>query len=193
MKQDVKLCDKVESVRELTYPGDRVSAGGGCEAAVTVTTRCGCVNFMEFDELLYGRRFSLSLKGAVYKIYLSPAMLYGSEAWCLKESEIGILRRTERSVVRAMYGVQLKDRKRSTDLMFMLGLNETIDQFSIANSVGWYGHSLRREGGHVLRRALDFEVEGQRKKGRLRRTWRKQIEEESVKVGLRMEDVLYRS
>ena len=30
MKQDEKLCDKVESVRELTYPGDKVSAGGGC-------------------------------------------------------------------------------------------------------------------------------------------------------------------
>ena len=50
-----------------------------------------------------------------------PAILYGSEAWCLKESETGILRRTERSMVRAMCGVHLKDRKRSTDLMFMLG------------------------------------------------------------------------
>ena len=36
------------------------------------------------------------------------------------------LRRTEKSMVRAMCGVQLKDRKRSTDLMFMLGLNETV-------------------------------------------------------------------
>ena len=39
-------------------------------------------------------------------------------------------------------------------------------QLSIANSVCWYGHVLWREDGHVLRRALDFEVEGQRKKGR---------------------------
>ena len=38
-------------------------------------------------------------------------------------------------MVRAMCGVQLKDRKRSTDLMFMLGLNETIDQLTMANSV----------------------------------------------------------
>ena len=37
---------------------------------------------------------------------------------------------------------------------------------------------LRREDGHVLRRTLEFEVEGHRKKGRLRRTWKKQIEEE---------------
>ena len=38
--------------------------------------------------LLYGRRLPLRLKGVVY---VRLAILYGSEAWCLKESEIGIL------------------------------------------------------------------------------------------------------
>ena len=96
---------------------------------------------------------------------------------------MGILRRTYRSMVREMYRVQIKDIKRSTDLMFTLGLNETIGQLAIANSVRWYGHVLRREDGHVLR-ALDFEVEGQRKKERPKRTWKMLIKEESVKVGL---------
>ena len=40
-------------------------------------------------------------------------------------------------MVRAICGVQLKDRKRSIGLMFMLGLNETIDQLAMANSVRW--------------------------------------------------------
>ena len=48
---------------------------------------------------------------------------------------------------------------------------------------------MRRENGDILRGALDFEAEGQRKKGRLR-MWKKQVEEESVKVGLRREDAL---
>ena len=109
-------------------------------------------------------------------------MLCGGEAWYLKESEVGTLQRTERSMVRAMCGVQLKDRRRFIDLMLMLGLNDTIDQLAMANSVRWYGHVLRREDGHVLRRALDFEVEGQRRKGWSKRTWKKQVEEESVKV-----------
>ena len=75
--------------------------------------------------------------------------------------------------MKATCGVQLKDRKKSTDLMLMLGLNETIDQLAMVNSVRWYGHVLRREDGHVLRRALQFEVEGQRKNGRPKRTWEK--------------------
>ena len=43
----------------------------------------------------------------VHESYVRPTMLYGSEAWCLKESEMGMLRWTERSMVREMYGVQL--------------------------------------------------------------------------------------
>ena len=37
----------------------------------------------------------------------------------------------------------------------------------------------------MLRMALDFEVEGQRKKGRLRRTWKR-----VMKVGLSREDAV---
>ena len=92
-----------------------------------------------------------------------------------------------------MCRVQWKDKKRSIDLMFMLCLNETINQLAMANSIRRYGHVLRREDGHVLRRALDFEVEGQRKKWRLKRRWKRQVEEESAKVGLRREDALCRS
>ena len=40
--------------------------------------------------LLFDRRFPLRLKGAVYKIFIRPAILFGSGAWCMKESEIGI-------------------------------------------------------------------------------------------------------
>ena len=53
--------------------------------------------------------------------------------------------------------------------------NETIDQLAMAN---W---------------ALDFKVEGQCNRGRPKRTWKKQVEEQSVMVGLRREDALCRS
>ena len=59
--------------------------------------------------MLYGRRFSLQLKGADHKSYVKPAILFGSEAGCLKESEMRILRRTEISTVRAMCRVELED------------------------------------------------------------------------------------
>ena len=93
------------------------------------------VELRECGELLYGRRFPLKLKGAVYKTYVRPAILHGSEAWCLKENDIGSSRRIGRSMVKTMCRVQLKDRKQSTDLMLMLGLNEIMDQLAMESSV----------------------------------------------------------
>ena len=78
-------------------------------------------------------------------------------------------------MVRAICGVQLNGRKRSTDLMLMLGLNETMDQLDMANSVRWCGILLRTEDGYVLSRALDLEVEDQRKKGRPERTLKSRL------------------
>ena len=85
MEPEETLCDEVATVRKSTYHGDRLSAGGGCEADVTVRTGCGWVKFTECGELLYGRRFPLKLKLAVYRSYVRLAILCGSETWCLKE------------------------------------------------------------------------------------------------------------
>ena len=52
---------------------------------------------------------------------------------------------------------------------------------------------LRIEDGHSFRRQLELEIEGQKKKGRPKRTWKQQVEEESLKVGLSWEDALCRS
>ena len=70
----------MKTVREFTYLGDRGSAGGECEAAVTARTGCGWVKLRKCGELLYDRGFPLKLKGAVYGSYVRPAILYGNEA-----------------------------------------------------------------------------------------------------------------
>ena len=64
------------------------------------------------------------------------------------ERQVGILLRTETSMVRAICRVQLKDRKRAKDFMLIFGENKTIDQLAMANSVRWHSHVLSREDGH---------------------------------------------
>ena len=45
---------------------------------------------------------------------------------------------------------------------------------------------LRRDDGHVLRKAL----EGRRKRGQPKKIWKMQVEKESKSVGLEKEDVM---
>ena len=51
---------------------------------------------------------------------------------------------------------------------------------------------LRRDDGHVLRKALEFEVKGKGRRGRPRKTWKTQVESKSKSVGLEREDALNR-
>ena len=67
-----------------------MSTGVGCEGAMTARARCGWVKFRKCGKSLYGKRFPLKLKDAVYKYYVMLLILYGSEAWCQKECKMGI-------------------------------------------------------------------------------------------------------
>ena len=52
---------------------------------------------------------------------------------------------------------------------------------------------LRGDDDSVLRVSLDLEVSGNRKRGRPKKIWKKQVEEETEKIGLKKEDALRRN
>ena len=106
---------------------------------------------------------------------------------------MAVLRRTERAMVRAMCSAKLMEKKRTENLMEMLGLKETVVRMAKTIGMRWYGHVLRRDDGHVLRKALEFEVKGKRKRGRPKKTWKKQVEKESKRDGLEKEEALNRA
>ena len=70
----------METVSKFTYLGDKLNATGGCETVVTARSRIGWMKFRECSEIFKGRRFSIKMKGKIYKSCVRLAMLYGSEA-----------------------------------------------------------------------------------------------------------------
>ena len=86
------MCDEVETVKGFCYLGNRLNASGGCEVAVTARTRLGWKKFRECGEIRFGKRFSLRMKGKIYKSYVRSAtgMLCGSEMWCSRKNEVAI-------------------------------------------------------------------------------------------------------
>ena len=75
------MYEEVETVKSFCYLGDRVNASGSCEAAVTARAIIGWVKFKECGVLLNSKRFSLKMKGMIYRSCVRSAMLYGSETW----------------------------------------------------------------------------------------------------------------
>ena len=69
-----------------------------------------------------------------------------------------------------------------------MGLKETVVLMAKEYGVRWYGHVFRSDDGHVLRKALEFEV----------RTTKEDVEDasgdrEQVSVGLVKEDAMNRT
>ena len=58
-----------------------------------------------------------------------------AKTWCLRENEIAILRRAERSMVRVICSVKLVDERKTVELMDMLRLKEIADKLARANGV----------------------------------------------------------
>ena len=46
-----------------------------------------------------------------------------------------------------------------------------------ANGVKWYIHVIRRDDSNILKKAMMPEINGDRKRGRPKMTWRRQVEE----------------
>ena len=66
----------------------------------------------------------------IYESYVRSAMLYGSKPWCLRENEVAILTRAERSMMRVTCSVKLVDKRNTEELMDMLGLKEAADKLA---------------------------------------------------------------
>ena len=50
------------------------------------------------------------------RVALRSAMLHGSEAWCLRENKMSVLKRTEKALMRAICGVKMIEKRGSQEL-----------------------------------------------------------------------------
>ena len=175
--EELSFFDQVDFVNSFCCSGDRLNASEEGKAAVAARTRIEWIKFRECGKLLYGRKFSLKMKGRIYQSCKISAMLYESKTWCPRRNEMAILRRTEKAMMKAMYGVKIIEKRRSQELMRLLGLKDTLNGLARASEVRWYGHVMIRNNGDVLSKALDFEMAERKGCGRPNMTWKRQVEE----------------
>ena len=138
------------------------------------------------------------LGGWIQKMGLSEISDIGYAVWqcniVFKGEQVSILKQTKRTMVRAMCGMKLMNKKHTDELMNMLEIRETVENFAKASRVWWYGHVLRRNENDVLREALSFKVEGQKRKTITEdMETNAEVEEEIRRIGLQKEDALNRT
>ena len=117
--------DQVAFVKGFCYLGNRLIASGGSEAAVTARTKIGWKNLENVGSYFMETVF-IKIKGRIYHSCMRLVIMYGKEMWCLRGNEMAILR-TKKAIMRAMCGVKTIEKRKSQEVMSLLGLKDIFD------------------------------------------------------------------
>jgi len=93
-----------------------------------------------------------------------------------KENEVA-LQQAEMRMVRWVCGVKLQDTVPSKGLRERLGLDDIISVLQ-QNRLRWYGHVLQKEDNDWVKKCMEYEVGGARRRGRPKKTWREIVEKD---------------
>ena len=132
----------------------------------------------------------MKLKGKVYKQSVSrPAMLYGAETWATtkrqeKRIEVTEMKKKKMRMLRWMCGVTREDKIRNEHIRGTTRVAQASKKI-IDRILNWYGHVMRRDGEHILRKVLRTDIPGKRKRGRPKTRWKDACQRDLTSTGLR--------
>jgi len=95
----------------------------------------------------------------------SARLVYGSETWAMKVHDMRRLERVENTMLRWMYGVTLRDRKRTAELMDCLGV-VIVDKVVSRRRLRQYEHVEGKDMSDWVSACRELQVEGS--KGKVR-------------------------
>ena len=174
----------VEVVDSFCYLGDTVIPGGGCEASSICRIRVAWGKFHELLPILTSKSIPIFCRGMVYNNFVRSAMLYASECWPITTNEISRIRRTDRSMMRWICGVKLKDHVPSDSLLDRL-LIPDIEELLRTKQIRWFGHVERSSSW--INKCTTVEVPGNGR-GSRKKKWRSVVGDDLKKLRLSASD-----
>ena len=105
--------EEVENVEDSKYMGSTVQSSGKCGIEVKKRLQSGWNGWRRMPGVICNRRVPAKVKGKVYKVAVTPAMLYGLEMVALtkkQEAEMGV---AELKRLRFSLGIRRTDKFRN--------------------------------------------------------------------------------
>ena len=114
--------------------------------------------------------------------------MYGSESWTLTTKDEDFLRIWERKILRKIYGPKHEEGRwaiRTNDELYQLYQQPNVVNEVKARRIRWLGHVERMPEDRAAKKVWRGRQEGQRKRGRPRKRWMDDVEEDLKKLGYR--------
>ena len=171
----IKIEDEdLEQVEEYNYLGQIIKLEKDHEIEIKRRITIGWKAFYKNKDIMKST-LPICLKRKVYNECIIPAMTYGCETWKLTKALENKLRVAQRSMERAMLGITLRERKRTTWIREQTKVRDIIEIIK-EQKWRWAGHIARREDDRWSKRLVEWIPRGhKRSRKRPDRRWRDEI------------------
>ena len=191
-REPVKILgEELQRVHHLKYLGSSVEETGGMATEITQRVSAAWRNWKRCSWLC-DRRMPVKLKGKVYKTVVRPAMLYGAETCATTRGQEARLEVNEMRMLRWMCGVTRMDKIRNEHIRGTTRVVQASKKIT-EKRLKWYGHVRRMKEEHIVRRMLDVDIPGKRRRGRPNLRWKDACKRDMTQAGLKEDNVTNRA
>jgi len=170
--------ENLEEVEEYKYLGRMLTPRNEMSTEINQRIAAGWRRFGQYSHFLKEKNIPHSLKRKIMDTVILPSLTYGSETWALTKHQKGKLAAAQRSMERSILNVTLKDKIRNDVIRERTKVKDVITETREKKS-RWAGHVARMENYRWAKITTEWTPrEGRRARGRPKRRWRDEIEEE---------------
>ena len=188
----VKIVDaELPTVTSFKYLGSLFTSEGGSQADVNNRIRIGCMTWNEVSGVMCDKNMPVEVKDKVFKTIIRPAMTYGRECFAVNKKDENKINSAEMKMLRWARGKTRLDHIRNEDIGKEAHV-KPVETFLENKRLKWFGHCLGRERNHICDKSQRLYVSGRRSRGRPKKRWRDNIQEDIKKYQLTEDMAQYR-
>ena len=166
-------------MHRFKYLGASVEWTGDTTTGISHRVSAAWGNWKRCSGVLYDRRMPVKLKGKVYKTVVRLALLYGAETRATARGQDDEMR-----IQMWMCGVTMRDKIRNEHIRGTTRVVQACKKIT-EKRLKWYGHVRRMKEEHLVRRMLDVDIPGKRRRGRPNQRWKDACKRDMTEVGLK--------
>lgn len=168
-------------MNSIVYLGAELTSSGKCASEIKRRITVGAKCAGALNKVLSDKNISRKAKIHIYKTIIRPTVIYGSESWTVTEESKHRLETWERKILRKIYrGVKENGiwRRRTNNELKDIFKEIDIITAITQNRLRWLGHIIRMSENDLTKIIYNTEIAGKNRKGRPRKTWWQNVEED---------------
>lgn len=175
--------EDIEKVSSFCYLGSIISEDGGTTEDIRCRIKKATAAFAQLRPIWKNKQISRKTKLRIFQSNVKSVLLYGCETWSSTKTMTRKLQTFINRCLRTIIGIRWP-RVISNEELWKITKQAPVVLTIKDRKWRWIGHTLRKEENDVTRRALDWNPQGSRRRGRPRETWRRTVEREIAEEGM---------